>query len=121
MASEILLHRYREEAFNRQMDLHDIGEIAMLSYAMFASIGRSSRAYCVGLRYSVYETVAAGCMIGPAEDHIANLVNNLKNKIVAYDEEHKKIAEYFIDRHKKKLPAMPSLLHTNILEKTKKS
>lgn len=119
IAAEMLISRQSEEAFSRTIDLQKLGETAMLNYATFASVGRSSRAYCIGLRYSVYETVAASGITLPAEEHICNIVTNLRKKIYDYDDQQKKIAENVIDKHKNKLQLMPSILQSGILQKSK--
>lgn len=78
-ATEMLLHRYKTDATERHMDVRRLGEAAILNYAMFASVSRASRAYCIGLRYSVYETVMATSLVERDENRVLDLMLAIKN------------------------------------------
>lgn len=79
VATEMLLHRYGTNADERHMDLRKLGEGAIWNYAMFASVSRASRAYCNGLRFSVYETVIATSLVESNENRVLDLMLAIKN------------------------------------------
>lgn len=54
-ASEILLSRHGELVFKHTVELGKMAEAATLCYAMFASLARASRSYCIGLRNADHE------------------------------------------------------------------
>lgn len=101
-ASEILLSRYGESVGQREIEIKQLGELAMLNYAMFASIGRASRSYCIGLQYSGHETILAECLFQIGTEHILKTALNLKHsKRNEYREQSKTIVENVIRPHQK--------------------
>lgn len=92
-SSEMLLSRYGNLCTQRsQAEIQDLGEAVMWIYAMFASIGRSSRSYCIGLRYSAYETVAAASLMD-AEPQILKMALDIKRNQSGYYGYKKTVAE----------------------------
>lgn len=53
--TETLLSRYGVEILDKQVEIMRLSECAVLTFAMFASVARASRAYCIGLQHSDYE------------------------------------------------------------------
>lgn len=98
-ASEMLLTRYDSSVGERQNDIKHLGEAAMWNYAMFASIGRASRAYCIGLRYSAYETILADSLFIMGTENNLQTALNIKHQRNEYSEEHKEIFD-FISTHR---------------------
>lgn len=96
IGTEILLHRFGSSAEERHIDVRRLGESAILNYAMFASVGRASRSYCIGLRHSVYETVVAGCMVDAGSKKILELMLNIKND-AQNDEKYQSVAKYVVN------------------------
>lgn len=78
--TEILLHRFGLNAGERHMEIRKLGESAVRNFAMFASVARASRSYCIGLRYSVYETVIAACVVDSSADRILDMMLDIKNE-----------------------------------------
>lgn len=100
MAGEMLLHRYSAEAIQRRWDVNFIGEAMMYNYAMFAAAGRSSRAYCNGMRYSTHETVAAAALIDPTSRWITDKVLDIKHDRTTPSNEINQISELAEDKYK---------------------
>lgn len=98
-ACEMLLSRYGESVDERQVEIQNIGEAAMQNYAMFASLARASRSYCIGLQHSAYETICAAGVCGASTD-ILEMVLDIKYNRSGYDGVHKTIAENAIKQFK---------------------
>lgn len=98
-ACEMLLSRYGESVAERHVEIQNIGEAAMQNYAMFASLGRASRSYCIGLQYSAYETIVAASICGAKSD-ILDMVLDIKHNRSGYDGVHKTIAGNELKRFK---------------------
>lgn len=115
--AEMLLSRYRESVTERQTEIEQFGEIVIQNYAMFASLARASRAYCVGLRYSVFETVAAGCL---TENYTRNILKQAldikynRNGIQGLDHT---IVNNLLKRHRNQSIVIPSVLHSRVIQK----
>lgn len=116
-SSEMLLNRYGESVNERQIEIHDLGEAAMQNYAMYASLARSSRAYCIGLRYSKYETVAAGCLVQAFSRNILKMALEIKHDQEGYSDLHKVVTENVLKRHRNQSIAIPSVLQTGVMQK----
>lgn len=116
-ASEMLLNRYGESVVERQAEILELGEAALQNFAMFASIARASRAYCIGLRYSVYETVAAGCLIQAFSRKILKMALDIKHERNGVQNVNKTIAEHLLKRHRNQSIAIPSVLHSGVMQK----
>ncbi|XP_043471154.1 very long-chain specific acyl-CoA dehydrogenase, mitochondrial-like [Leptopilina heterotoma] len=54
-AIKVTLINYGAEAVTKEIDMHQVSEIASLIYAITACFGRASRSYCIGLESSEYE------------------------------------------------------------------
>lgn len=116
-SSEMLLNRYGDSITERPTEIHDLGEAALQCYAMFASLARSSRAYCVGLRYSKYETVAAGCLVQAYSRNILKMALEIKHNQSGYRDLHKVITEYVLRKHRNQSIAIPSVINTGVNQK----
>lgn len=112
MATEMLLHRYSENVMQRPWDVTTLGEISMYNYAMFSNLGRSSRAYCIGLRYSVNETVASAALVDRIERVIERKVLDIKHNRTGFNEELKNIDNFL------KNEQIPGVLKSGVLIKT---
>lgn len=99
-ASEILLNRYGESVGERESEIEKLGEAAMLNYAMFASCGRASRSYCIGLQYSAHETILAESFSQIGTEHVLKTALNFKHKRNEYYEQYKVIVENILKSQK---------------------
>lgn len=113
----MLLNRYGDSVNERQVEIHDLGEAAMQNYAMFTSLARSSRAYCIGLRYSKYEIVAAGCLVQAFSRNILKMALQIKHDQNGYRDLHKIVTENVLKRHRNQSIAIPSVLQTGVMQK----
>lgn len=99
-ASEILLNRYKTSIGEREIEIKKLGEVAMWNYAMFASIGRASRSYCIGVRYSAYETILADCLYQIGTENILKFALNIKHNQNEYNEHHGMIIDHMLTHRK---------------------
>lgn len=119
-ASEMLLNRYGDSVSERQNEIHNLGETVMQNFAMFASLGRASRSYCIGLRYGVYETVAAGCLVQANAPHILKMALDIKQKQNSYHDLYANIAENALKRYRNQSIPLPSVLQSGVIRKAVK-
>lgn len=115
--AEILLNRYEKSVSERQTEIEQLGEIVMQNYAMFASLARASRAYCIGLRYSVHETVAAGCLTEKYSRKILKRALDIKHNRSGLQSMQKTIVDNVLERHRNQSIAIPSVLHSSVIQK----
>lgn len=99
-ASEILINRYGKSIGEREIEIRKLGEAAMWNYAMFASIARASRSYCIGLRYSAYETILAECLYEIGTENNLKFALDLKHNQTEYSEQHKIIMNHILTHQK---------------------
>lgn len=119
-SSEMLLSRYGENAFDRQIEIEALGEAAMQNFAMFAGLARASRGYCIGLRYSAYETLAAGCLVQAFSPIIEKMALNIKHNRNGLQDAQKLVVESLLKQHKSQSKTMvPSVLN-GVLQKADK-
>lgn len=77
IATETLLGRHGAEIFNKQIEVERLSEAAVYIYAMFASLARSSRSYCIGLQHADDEMVIAAAFCYDAMKLIKNRVTDI--------------------------------------------
>lgn len=115
--AEMILNRYKDSATKQHTEIQALGETLLQNYAMFASIGRASRAYCVGLRYSTQETVVAGCLIQAFSRKIREMALDVKHKRSGFLEHNKTIADNAITQYKNQSIPVPSVLYSGVIQK----
>lgn len=116
-SSEMLLHRYGDSITERQIEIQELGEASLQNYAMFASLARSSRAYCIGLRYSKYETVAAGCLVQAFWPKILKMALKIKHNQNGYRDLDQAVTEKVLKKHQIQSIEIPSVLQTGVMQK----
>lgn len=99
-ASEILINRYGQSASERETEIERLGAAAMWNYIMFASIGRASRSYCIGLQFSAYETILAECLFQTGAENILKTALDIKHNQKGFSEEHKTIVNDILSHQK---------------------
>ncbi|XP_031628107.1 complex I assembly factor ACAD9, mitochondrial-like [Contarinia nasturtii] len=120
-SSEMLLNSYGEKIADREIEIRNLGEAAMQNYAMFASVARASRAYCIGLRYSAYETMVAGCLIQAFSPSIRKMALDIKHNRGPFPQNiDETIAENLLKQHRNKSSTIPSVLN-GVLQKSDKN
>ncbi|GAB0091413.1 acyl-CoA dehydrogenase family member 9, mitochondrial [Sergentomyia squamirostris] len=96
LLSEFLLNQHGMEIIQHQVDLLRLSEVATLCYAMFASVARASRSYCIGLRHADYELHLATSVCSHASERIMKLAHDMqKNQILSHDTAHRLIGKQF--------------------------
>lgn len=94
MVVEILLTRFGPEVIQKQIDIIRLADCAVLLYAMFASISRASRSYCIGLKNSDYEMMVANIFCLDSMERIKILTHEISNgPYITNDMNHQKVAE----------------------------
>lgn len=61
-STETLLSRHGVQIMEKQVDIQRLAECAIALYAMFASVSRASRSYCIGLQHADYEVSIANAL-----------------------------------------------------------
>ncbi|XP_037954295.1 complex I assembly factor ACAD9, mitochondrial-like [Teleopsis dalmanni] len=77
MSAELLLTRYGTTILEQHNELNRTTEIVMHLYAMFASLSRASRSYCIGLTLSKREVLLASSICIHGHDRVKVLVNEI--------------------------------------------
>lgn len=90
-AAEIILARHGMTVVQHTVEVAKLAEAAMLCYAMFATVARASRSYCIGLRNADQETNLALCY---------SFITSEKIKKIAVELDH---GEYGTTEHTYKL------------------
>lgn len=119
-ASEMLLSRYKETTLSQRVDLRNLGELAMYEYGMFASIGRSSRGYCLGLRYAQYETVAAANFVFPVAKKMLDRVLEIKQEQNGIQKSEQSMIDSAIELNQKGVSPFSSVRQTAVMAKLNK-
>lgn len=76
--TSILLYRYKGSAGQKLDEVKKLGEAAVLCYAIYSSLGRGSRSYCIGLRHCVYETVMSDAITEDYSNRVLDLMMSIK-------------------------------------------
>lgn len=77
IATETLLERHGADILNKQIEVERLSESAIFVYAMFASLARSSRSYCIGLQHADTELLIADAFSYDATKLIKNRVTDI--------------------------------------------
>ncbi|XP_054739924.1 complex I assembly factor ACAD9, mitochondrial [Anastrepha obliqua] len=79
MCTELLLTRYGATVVEKHHDMQRVADITATIYAMFASIARASRSYCIGLQLADYELVLASAVCTHGRDKVHTLCTEIFN------------------------------------------
>ncbi|XP_011201063.2 complex I assembly factor ACAD9, mitochondrial [Bactrocera dorsalis] len=79
MCVELLLTRYGAAVVEKHHDMQRLAEIATTIYAMFASLARASRSYCIGLQLADYELVMASAVCTHGRKKVHTLCTEIFN------------------------------------------
>lgn len=118
--TEMLLKHFGPSVADQQLEMRALGDSVMWCYAIFASLGRASRSYCLGLRYSALETVLAQSIIEMGGPQILETILEIKHKQCGLRGWHKNIADSIFLNRKTQTNCMPSILDSGVLQKTRK-
>lgn len=96
-ATEILLGRHGQEIINNKIEILRLADAATLCYAMFATIARASRAYCIGLKHSDYEMLIASAFCLNSSEKVKLICQEIdKGEFLTNDNNHRKIAKQLL-------------------------
>lgn len=94
IGTETLLTRNGVQVMDKQVEVLRLSESAQLVYAMFASVSRASRAYCIGLQHSDYEMLISSAFCFDAMKTVKRLVTDInEGPYLTNDINHQKIAK----------------------------
>ncbi|EDW10366.1 complex I assembly factor ACAD9, mitochondrial [Drosophila mojavensis] len=79
MAVELMFTRYGNAVVERQHELQRLANIATIIYAMWASIARASRSYCIGLPLADHELLTATAICSQGRDDVMRLAMEIFN------------------------------------------
>ena len=106
-ATENVLSRHGAQILDKQVDIQRLSVCAIQIYAMFASIARSSRAYCIGLQHSDYEMLIASSLSFEGMTLIKKISLDIRDgPFVTSDSHYQKIAKQLF-KNKSYFPAHP--------------
>ncbi|KAL5275337.1 ACAD9 family protein [Megaselia abdita] len=74
---EMLFNRYGNEIVQRQVEIAKLTEIISTCYAMFSSVSRASRSYCIGLTLSDNELLAATAICLDGKERVKVLAQEI--------------------------------------------
>lgn len=99
MCVELLLTRYGNAVVEKHHDMHRLANITATIYAMFASLSRASRSYCIGLQLADYELVLASAVCTHGRDKVHTLATEIFNgQYVNNDSNLQRLAKQVIQR-----------------------
>lgn len=94
LGSDILLANHGNNVMSKHPDVLRLSESAMEIYALFCSLSRASRAYCIGLRHADYDRLVATCVAHTTSEKVLYLMTEIeKGEIFSYDTHFDKVAE----------------------------
>ena len=100
-ATEILLARHGQEIINFKLEVMRLSEVAGLCFAMFASVSRASRAYCIGLKHADYEMLIASSFCLSASEKVKLICQDIdKGEFLTTDNHNRKIAKQLLKNKK---------------------
>lgn len=93
--TDIMLANYGKDVMKQHVEILRLGESAIEIYALFCSVARASRSYCIGLRHADHERLIATCLAHTASEKVLQLMTEIeKGSIWAYDTHFDKLAEH---------------------------
>lgn len=94
IGTELLLARHGVQILDKQIEIRRLAECAILTYAMFASISRASRSYCIGLQFCDYEMLISSTFSVDASAQVRQLVRDInEGPYLTNDMNHAKISK----------------------------
>lgn len=76
-AAEIILARHGMTVVSHTVEVGKLAEAAIMCYAMYATVARASRSYCIGLRNAEQETHLAHCYSYIASEKVKRIAVEL--------------------------------------------
>lgn len=92
---DITLTNHGRAALEKHVDILRLGESAIEIYALFCTLARVSRSYCIGLRHAEYERLIATCIAHSASEKVLHMMMDIENgPMWAYDAHYDKLTEH---------------------------
>lgn len=79
MAVELMFTRHGNAVVERQHEMQRLSNIATTVYAMWASVARASRSYCIGLSFADHEMLTASAICTQGKDDVMRLASEIFN------------------------------------------
>lgn len=94
IGTELLLSRHGVQIMDKQIEIRRLSDSAILTYAMFASVSRASRSYCIGLQFCDYEMLMASTFSFDGMTLVKQLVHDIsEGPYLTNDMNHVKISK----------------------------
>lgn len=94
IGTELLLARHGVQILDKQTEIRRLSESAIQTYAMFASVSRASRSYCIGLQFCDYEMLIASAFTFDGMVQVRQLVRDINDgPYLTNDMNHVKISK----------------------------
>ncbi|XP_017038824.1 complex I assembly factor ACAD9, mitochondrial [Drosophila ficusphila] len=77
MAVELMFTRHGNAVVERQSEMQRLAEVGTTVYAMWASVARASRSYCIGLPLADHELLTATAICSQGRDRVHTLCNEI--------------------------------------------
>ncbi|XP_016958769.1 complex I assembly factor ACAD9, mitochondrial [Drosophila biarmipes] len=77
MAVELMFTRHGNAVVERQSEMHRLAEVGTIIYAMWASVARASRSYCIGLQLADHELLTATAICSEGRDRVLTLCTQI--------------------------------------------
>ncbi|EDV56448.1 acyl-CoA dehydrogenase family member 9, mitochondrial [Drosophila erecta] len=77
MAVELMLTKHGNAVVERQSEMQRLAEVGTLIYAMWASVARASRSYCIGLPLADHELLTASAICSEGRDRVRTLCTEI--------------------------------------------
>ncbi|KAG4080220.1 hypothetical protein HA402_008291 [Bradysia odoriphaga] len=94
IGTELLLSRHGVQILDKQIEVRRLSDCAIQTYAMFASVSRASRSYCIGLQFCDYEMLIASAFSFDGMVQVRQLVRDIsEGPYLTNDMNHVKISK----------------------------
>lgn len=94
IGTELLLARHGVQILDKQIEIRRLSECAILTYAMFASVSRASRSYCIGLQFCDYEMLISSTFSFDGMTQVRQLVRDInEGPYLTNDMNHAKVSK----------------------------
>jgi len=77
MAVELMFTKHGNAVVERQSEMQRLAEVGTLIYAMWASVARASRSYCIGLPLADHELLTATAICSEGRDRVRTLCTEI--------------------------------------------
>lgn len=94
LGCDILLASHGTSVMKKQIDIMRVGDSAIELYALFCSVARASRSYCIGLRHAEQEFLMSACIAHISSEIVLKHMSDIEGGAnYAYDNHFQHVAD----------------------------